>query len=108
MQEEPINSTYKRNCLHYVAKADAGDNNFKFMLPGGSTKFKTCSGGFATILLGTLVLLYAVTQFIVFWERSNYSIQEKHEDDILKHSDFKFAKDDGFTVAAAFVGNGEF
>ena len=108
MQEDPIISTYKKSCLHYVALADAGNHNFKFMLPSGSTKFKTCSGGFATILLGTLVLLYAVTQFIVFWERSNYSIQEKHEDSVLTHSDFKFAKDDGFTVAAAFIGSGDF
>ena len=54
--------------------ADLSRDHFKFKLPDGKTKFKTCIGGISTIMFGTLILLYAVTQFIVFYERSLYSI----------------------------------
>ena len=88
--------------------ADLSKNHFKFSLPDGNVKFKTCTGGFATILLGTLVLTYAITQLIVLVERSNYVIQEKYVENELKHGEFKMDKENGFAIAAAFVGAGDF
>ena len=83
-------------------------HHFQFSLPDGNIKFKTCTGGFVTIILAFLVLAYAVTQFITLWERSNYSILEKYEEKMLKDGEFVFTKKDGFTIAAAFVGTGDF
>ena len=51
-----------------------------------------------------LVLSFAVTQFIILWERSDYSILLKKNVNALTYTDFKFTNKDGFAIAASFWG----
>ena len=55
--------------------------------------------------MGILLLIYATTQFIVYWDRTNYSITEKNIPKALETE--VVSKSQGFTVAAALVGTGE-
>ena len=66
-----------------LSAADLSRDHFKFKLPDGNTKYKTCFGGVTTIILGLIIFTYSITQFIVFYERSLYSIIEKYEEKSL-------------------------
>lgn len=57
--------------------------------------------------MSILVFVYAATQFIVFWERTNYTILETNTENVLTEDLFAMKKEDGFTIAAAFVGGSD-
>ena len=86
--------------------ADVSRHFFQFKLPDGQIKFKTCGSGLLTIVLGMLVLSYAITEFIVVWNRSSYTVLENSDENVLTSESFSFGRQQGFAIAAAFVGTG--
>lgn len=87
--------------------ADVSRHYFQWKLPDGNIKFKTVFGASLTIFLSILVFVYATTQFIVFWERTNYTILEANTENVLTDDQFAMTKRDGFVIAAAFVGGSD-
>ena len=84
--------------------ADVSRHYYQWSLPDGNIKFKTIFGAALTFLLFLSVLAYAVTQFITFWERSSYTVLETTAENIYLDNNFAIGKEEGFVVAAAFVG----
>lgn len=86
---------------------------FQFKLPDGRKKFQTSTGGIVSIVLGILLLTTAVTQFMVFWDRTDYSIRESSqkpkEESVTDgcNSSKCVNKRTGFAVAAAYTGYGD-
>ena len=87
--------------------ADVSQHFFQFKLPDGQIKFKTCGSGLLTIILGMLVLSYAITEFIVVWNRSSYTILENSDENVLNFESFSFGRQQGFAIAAAFAGTAD-
>ena len=83
--------------------ADVSRHFFQFKLPDGQIKFRTLAGGLVTIALTILVLSYAMSEFIVVWNRTNYNIIEKSDENALSYQTHSFGKDEGFAIAAAVV-----
>ena len=90
----------KTSCNRHLIKFDASQHYFQFFLPDGRTRFKTRAGGILSIIVGVLILTYAVTQFTVYWMREKYTITEKSYRNSLKELD-NFNKKNRFPVAAA-------
>ena len=88
--------------------ADVSRHYYQWKLPDGQIKFKTTFGASLTILLTLLVLTYSLNEFIVFWERTNYTILESNTGNVYMDDVFSMTnKDGGFVVAAAFVANND-
>ena len=51
-------------CRGQVIRLDLSRNFFQFTLPDGNLKYKTCSGGLTTIVIGTLFLIFCVSELI--------------------------------------------
>ena len=84
--------------------ADVSRHYYQWSLPDGNIKFKTIFGSVLTTLLFLAVLAYASTQFITFWERTSYTVRETTSENIYLDNNFSIGKEEGFVVAAAFVG----
>ena len=87
--------------------ADVSRHYYQWSLPDGNIKFKTIFGASLTMALSLLVFTYAVTQFIVFWERTNYTVLDTTTENVYMDDAFSLGKDDGFSIAAAIVGNSD-
>ena len=74
-------------------KADLSRHFFQFKLPDGNIKFKTCAGGLVTIFFGLLLMIYAITEFITFWNRSSYTILEKSDENTLTYENHSFGRE---------------
>ena len=73
--------------------ADASRHYFQFRLPDGKIKFKTFAGGLITIVFSMLVLAYAITQFVIVWDRTSYTVLEKSTENTLTHDKYTFGKE---------------
>ena len=72
--------------------ADMSKHYFQFKMPDSNLKSKTCTGGIVTLILGIVLLGYAVQNFIVLWNHFNYRILEQSKFRVLTHSQFSFVK----------------
>ena len=57
-------SRRKGGCRGHVISLDLSRNSFRFTLPDGNLRYKTCTGGLTTIVIGTLFLVFAVSELI--------------------------------------------
>ena len=48
-----------------------------------------------------IVLAYAISQFIVFWERSSYTVLNANTENVFTEDEFKMDREKNFAVAAA-------
>ena len=93
---------FNRGCSRHFVLCDASRHYFQFYLPDGQERYRTCTGGIVSLVLGLLLLTQATTQFIVYFERSNYTITEKNLSKALDNE--LFGRENGFAIAATFSG----
>ena len=92
-----------KGCSKYVINLDLSQNYFNFTLPNGKKKYKTCSGGITTLTLGTVFLIFAITQLIEVYKRINYSvISESNYLDWHPETSLKVSSDE-FPLAASIT-----
>lgn len=97
--------SYRLGFRKLIVMADVSRHFFQFKLPDGNIKFKTCAGGLVTMFLGMIVLSYALTEFIIVWNRTSYTILEQSDENSLTYEKFSFGRKNGFAIAAAVVGS---
>ena len=85
--------------------ADISTNHFKWTLPDGNVSFKTISGAILTTCFFSVVLAYALSLFVVLWERSDYSDRLIVTENYFTEDKFALGKEDGFVVAATLYSN---
>ena len=83
--------------------ADVSRHYYQWSLPDGNIKFKTIAGATITICLTLVVLAYALSQFIVFWERTSYTVLNSTTENVFTEDNLRMERKDSFVVAAAFV-----
>ena len=64
----------QKGCRGHVISLDLSRNFFQFTLPDGELKYKTCSGGLTTIVIGTVFFAFIIEQLINVVHRKHYSV----------------------------------
>ena len=83
--------------------ADVSKHYYQWSLPDGNIKVKTIAGATITICLILVVLAYAVSQFIMFWERTSYTVLNSSTENVFTAGEFTMDRKRNFAVAAALV-----
>ena len=94
----------QRGCTKYLMLADLSQHVFQFNLPDGKQQFKTMAGSITTLIFTVITLIFAISQFIVLSERSDYHITQKEQKGALTPDKFIYESKDGFAIAAGFWG----
>lgn len=89
--------------MQLFVKLDLQGKYFNFYLPDGNLMYRTSLGGIVCLMLLLTWLAFAVNQFIVLSQRSDYQILEKSYENFFSNYNFRFKRKDGFAIAAAFV-----
>ena len=88
--------------MGFFVNLDLVGKEFNFKLPDGNERYKTCTGGFCSVILLIIMLIFAFATGLELKERKSYTIQKTEYDNVFGDSDFAFSSADGFAVAAAF------
>ena len=94
-----------QGCLKVVVLADTSRHYFQFKLPDGNIRFKTFAGGLSTLVMSTVIMAYAISQFIIVWNRTSFTVLDTSVENSLSLESSSFGKQENFAIAAAFVGN---
>ena len=97
-----MNGVNSNRCLKFFVKFDLQGHEFNFKLPDGKENYKTCTGGFCSIMLMIILLSYMITSGLEFQLREKYTIRKKEYEGIFLDSNYTFNGDNGFAVAASF------
>ena len=97
-----MNGVNSNRCLKFFVKFDLQGHEFHFKLPDGKENYKTCTGGFVSIMLMIILLAFMVTSGLEFQLRENYTIRKKEYEGIFLDSNYTFSGENGFAVAASF------
>ena len=84
------NKQYSNRCLHFFVNFDLVGSTFNFKLPDGKEYYKTCTGGFCSLLIMLILLSYTIATFIEFNTRANYSIIKRDFESVYLDSNYTF------------------
>ncbi len=91
-----------KSLINSVKKQDALGSEFRMKLNGDDSSLRSCTGAICTIIIYSVILLYALNKLTVLYNKKDVDVLSMVDDHAIDPLE-KFNNKDGFNIAVGLT-----